>query len=1214
MTVSGSFFYITLQFICLILPLCAANLFAQAPTISYASPQTYTAGSVITTLSPTSSGVAAAGYSGVKTTLGSGFSSPYGVAVDTAGNVYVADNGNHMVKKIPVAGGTPVILGSGFNGPYALAVDAAGNVYAADGVNGVKMIPVDGGSQVSIGSGFSSSYGVAVDAAGNVYVADNGAILKIPAGGGTQITLGTVSGAYGLAVDAAGNIYVANGGSTIAEIPAAGGGAPISKGSGFSIPYSVAVDAAGNVYVADYGNNVIKKIPVSGGSTVTVSSGLSTPYGIALDGSGNLYVSVTGLNIVKKIKPIGDYYIKPFLPAGISFNNSSGTISGTPIAGSPATNYYITAYNNVASNTAALNISVNPRSSAPVTVNYVGPQTYSAGTVISALAPSGGGVAAPAYNSHMVSLGTGFSSPYGLAADAAGNVYVADYSNGAVKKIPAGGGPPVILGSFAQPTGVAVDIAGNVYVSVTGTGIVKIPVGGGSPVTIGSGITDPKSVAVDASGNVYLSDLGDHTVKEIPVSGGSPIILGTSGGFLSPYGVAVDGAGNIYVADLEDNAIKKIPVNGGSPVIWGAGFSVPFSVAVDASGNVYVADSGNKLIKKIPVGGGSPIVIGSGFLNPYGIALDGAGNVYVSDQVNNTIKEIKPAGGYYATPLLPAGLSFDNATGIISGTPNAASQATNYTVTGYNAGGSGSGVVNIKVVPSTSASLAKLKISPGILSPAFAAGTLSYATSVANNTAAITLTPTAADITSTITVNGVAVASGTASNPITLNIGPNTITTVVTALNGKPQALYTLVVTRVASTVATLASLHLSNGTLAPAFSTGTTSYTASVANSITSLTVTPKTTAATATVTVNGAAVTSGTASAAIALNVGANIITTLVTAQDGITTKSYTITVTRAPSSNDILSAITLKPTSALTLGTGPDYKDYTASVTNATSTLQVIATTAATTSTMTVNGTTVASGTTSAAIPLNVGPNIITIVVTAQDGISTHSYVITVTRAPSNNDNLSSLKLNPFFTLIVAAGPDFRDYTTSVTNATSSVQVIPTTTVTTSTVTVNGIAVASGTASGSIALNVGANIITTVVTAQDGVSAHTYSITLTRAASIANLFGVISVSNPTDHPQMMGKEIMVHQGLSPNGDGINDFLMIDGIANYPDNKLQIINRSGQLIFEAKGYNNSTKVFDGHSNANGAMLLPGTYFYSLDYAVNGVTKHKTGFIVLKY
>jgi len=75
-----------------------------------------------------------------------------------------------------------------------------------------------------------------------------------------------------------------------------------------------------------------------------------------------------------------------------------------------------------------------------------------------------------------------------------------------------------------------------------------------------------------------------------------------------------------------------------------------------------------------------------------------------------------------------------------------------------------------------------------------------------------------------------------------------------------------------------------------------------------------------------------------------------------------------------------------------------------------------------------------------------------------------------------------------------------------------------------------------------------------------------------------------------------------------------MIDGITKYPDNKLLIMNRNGTLVYEAKGYDNSSKVFDGHSNKNGQLQLPGTYFYSLDYTVGGIIKHKTGFIILKY
>ena len=168
-------------------------------------------------------------------------------------------------------------------------------------------------------------------------------------------------------------------------------------------------------------------------------------------------------------------------------------------------------------------------------------------------------------------------------------------------------------------------------------------------------------------------------------------------------------------------------------------------------------------------------------------------------------------------------------------------------------------------------------------------------------------------------------------------------------------------------------------------------------------------------------------------------------------------------------------------------------------------------------------------------------------------------------------------------------------------------------------NGVAVTSGTASGSIALAVGANTITTIVTAQDGTTTHTYTITVTRATGpLMSLYqpiqAEVSVTKPTDIVSIENDGIVVHQGLSPNGDGINDVLTIDGITAYPDNNLTVIDRNGTLIYQAKGYDNSIRVFDGHSGINGRMQQPGTYFYSLDYVANGQNKHKTGFILLRY
>jgi gliding motility-associated-like protein len=186
--------------------------------------------------------------------------------------------------------------------------------------------------------------------------------------------------------------------------------------------------------------------------------------------------------------------------------------------------------------------------------------------------------------------------------------------------------------------------------------------------------------------------------------------------------------------------------------------------------------------------------------------------------------------------------------------------------------------------------------------------------------------------------------------------------------------------------------------------------------------------------------------------------------------------------------------------------------------------------------------------------------------------------------------------------------------VTNLTPTVTVTPTTADPNATIKVNGTAVASGTASASINLAVGPNTITTIVTAQDGTTLDTYTITVTRnVPGMNSIYEPVSV-NKTELPSMADDGIVVHQGVSPNGDGINDVFTIDGLSNYPDNKVTIMNRNGAIIYEAKGYDNSTKVFDGHSNKNGAMQLPGTYFYLLEYKVGGDTKRKTGYVILKW
>ncbi len=195
----------------------------------------------------------------------------------------------------------------------------------------------------------------------------------------------------------------------------------------------------------------------------------------------------------------------------------------------------------------------------------------------------------------------------------------------------------------------------------------------------------------------------------------------------------------------------------------------------------------------------------------------------------------------------------------------------------------------------TDAHLSALTSTAGPITPSFDSSIAAYNASVSNATTSTTITPTVFINGATVKVNNVATTSGNASSSISLNVGANNIPVVVTALDGTTTKTYTVIVTRAASTVSTLSNLTLSTGTLNTTFASGTTSYTATLSNATSSITVTPTVTDATATVKVNTVSVVSGNASSAINLAVGTNTITVVGTAQDGTTTTTYTITVTR-------------------------------------------------------------------------------------------------------------------------------------------------------------------------------------------------------------------------------------------------------------------------------------------------------------------------------
>jgi hypothetical protein len=218
-----------------------------------------------------------------------------------------------------------------------------------------------------------------------------------------------------------------------------------------------------------------------------------------------------------------------------------------------------------------------------------------------------------------------------------------------------------------------------------------------------------------------------------------------------------------------------------------------------------------------------------------------------------------------------------------------------YVVSATNSMGEGANSLEASATAGTNAKLANLVPSAGTLTPAFASGIFSYTAAVSYATTTLTVTPTAMTAGTTITVNGSPVASGSPSSPISLAIGTNIITTMVSAPSISTTNIYKLTVTRATATAsADLVGLAPSVGVLTPAFASGIFSYSTTVPDTTTSLTVTP-TAVAGASIKLNGYPVPSGSPAGPIGLALGANVITALVVSQDTTATNTYRLTVMR-------------------------------------------------------------------------------------------------------------------------------------------------------------------------------------------------------------------------------------------------------------------------------------------------------------------------------
>ena len=236
-----------------------------------------------------------------------GLSGPQSVAVDSQGNLYVADSSNAVIEWNVSTQQATSLISSGLNSPSGLSVDGQGNVYVADTGDAIVKEWNASTQQVAtmVSSGLTAPWGIGVDGQGNVYIADSTAntLTKWSASAQQLTALSTgLSNPNQLAIDTQGNIYIADSGSSCINEWAAGAGLTRLLCSGLTNPQGVAVDGQGNVYVANTGANQIAEWNAAAQQvTMLVTSGLNGPQGVAVDGLGNVYIADTNNDAVKEL-------------------------------------------------------------------------------------------------------------------------------------------------------------------------------------------------------------------------------------------------------------------------------------------------------------------------------------------------------------------------------------------------------------------------------------------------------------------------------------------------------------------------------------------------------------------------------------------------------------------------------------------------------------------------------------------------------------------------------------------------------------------------------------------------------------------------------------------------------------------------------------------------------------------------------------------------
>jgi hypothetical protein len=590
---------------------------------------------------------------------------------------------------VPAGGAAGSTITTGLAGmPGTGGTAATGGTSGASGQAGPSLDVLAGdigGAGTADGTGaaarFTSPVGVVTDGTGHLYVADVFGVRRIDTATGAVTTI-----AGRQLADA-----------TQQNHPTDGVGAAATFGD----VKAIAIDGGGNVYVAD--GHRIRKVVVATGTVTTLADAMGTPANIrgpvalASDGANTLYVA--------------DTYQSGTATTGYTTHSSlrkvdTTTATVTTLADQTGVSVQFDNLQAVASDRAGTIYVADG--------NLIKSVDAATGNVVTV---AGSSLAVPGVDG--VGSGASFYQPAGLAADGTNALYVVD--GGAIRRIDIASSSVVTIAggttatgsqdgagtdaSFYSPGGIVADGAGNLYVAdVDNDAIRKVVIATGAVTTVAglpahpgaadasgpaAGFYTPADLTGDGAGNVYVTDRGNATIRRIAIATGDVTTIagtpgmyastdgtGAAGLFSSPAGIATDGAGNLYVAD---GSIRKVAVATRAvttlvatddPATPASGYSQPWGIVSDHADNLYFTDTHNNTVRRVVISTQTVTTIagtagqagsadGTGaaarFNGPADLAIDGAGNLYVADSGNQTIRRIVIATGAVTTVAGTAG-------------------------------------------------------------------------------------------------------------------------------------------------------------------------------------------------------------------------------------------------------------------------------------------------------------------------------------------------------------------------------------------------------------------------------------------------------------------------------------------------------------------------------------------------------------------------------